>query len=71
MMLQTDCFPVLGRVIKAAMSIFAGPMIGLSFSGINDLLTPKTNRLSIETVSDIQSVKFELRLVANSFYQVQ
>ena len=34
-------FLLLGRVIKAAMSIFSGPMIEQSFSGINDLLTPK------------------------------
>ena len=54
-------FPTLARLIKAALSIFTCPVIEQSFSGMNDIITAKTNRLSIDTFSAIQSVKFDIR----------
>ena len=53
-------FPTLARLIKATLSIFTCPVIEQSFSGMNDIITAKTNRLSIDTFSAVQSVKFDL-----------
>ena len=54
-------FPLLSKLIKAAMSIFSGPMIEQSFSSMNEFLSKKTNRLKAETVAAIQSVRFDLK----------
>ena len=40
--LQSERFPILGRLIKAVLSIFTGPTIEQSFSGMNDIVTKKT-----------------------------
>ena len=58
--LQSERFPILGRLIKAVLSIFTGRMIEQSFSGKNDIVTKMTNWLAIDTFSAIQSVKFDL-----------
>ena len=54
-------YPVLGKVVKAALSIFTGPRIEQSFSAMNDIINPKTNRLKISTFAAIQDVKYHLK----------
>ena len=54
-------FPLLCNVIKACLSIFTGPMIEQSFSGMNNIISKKTNRLNVETFSAIQTVKYDLK----------
>ena len=50
----------LGKVVRAALSIFTGPRIEQSFSGMNNTITSTTNRLKTETFSAIQTVKMDL-----------
>lgn len=58
---EANELPLLTKLIKAAMSIFSGPMIEQSFSSMNEFLSKKTNRLKPETVAAIQSVRFDLK----------
>ena len=50
----------LGKVVKAALSIFTGPRIEQSFSLMNNTLTSTTNRLHTSTFSALQTVKMDL-----------
>ena len=56
-----DGYPHLSKVIKACLSIFTGPMIEQSFSTMNNVINKKTNRINIETVNAIQTVKYDLK----------
>ena len=58
--LSTHDFTHLGCVVIAAQSIFTGPRIEQSFSGMNNIITGTTNRLHIDTFAAIQTVKFHL-----------
>ena len=53
-------FPHLGRMFRAALSIFTGPRIEQPFSGMNNIITGTNNRLHIDTFAAIQAVKFDL-----------
>ena len=44
---QEAKYPSLSKVIKAAISIFTGPSVEQSFSVLNHILTPKTNRMKL------------------------
>ena len=50
----------LGKVVKAALSIFTGPRIEQSFSLMNNTITSTTNRLLTDTFSALQTVKMDL-----------
>ena len=54
-------YPHLSKVIKACLSIFTGPMIEQSFSTMNNVINKKTNRINVETVNAIQTVKYDLK----------
>ena len=54
-------YPVLQKVVKAALSVFTGPRVEQSFSIMNDIINPKSNRMHISTFSAIQSVKYDLK----------
>lgn len=54
-------YPTLSKLIKASLSIFTGPHIEQSFSIMNDIINPKTNRMNVSTYAAIQNVKYELK----------
>ena len=54
-----DGYPHLSKV--ACLSIFMGPMIEQSFSTMNNVINKKTNRINVETVNAIQTVKYDLK----------
>ena len=56
-----DGYPHLSKVIKACLSIFTGPMIEQSFSTMNNVINKKSNRINVETVNAIQTVKYDLK----------
>ena len=43
------------------MPLFTGPMIEQSFSTMNNVINKKTNRINVETVNAIQTVKYDLK----------
>ena len=53
-------FPHLGHVVKAASSIFTGPRVEQSFSGMNNIIDSTSNRMLVDTFSAIQTVRFDL-----------
>ena len=54
-------FPTLAKVVKAALSIFSGPQVELSFSITNDTTDGKSNHIHIDTFSAKQTVKYDLK----------
>ena len=50
----------MSKTIKAALSIFTGTQVESSFSMMNDIVTPRTSRMSVETYSPYISVKYSL-----------
>ena len=52
--------PILSKIIKATLSIFTGPQVESSFRMMNDIVTPRTSRMSVETCSSYRSVKCSL-----------
>ena len=54
---QTEKYPHLTLVVEAALSIFTGPMVGGSFSMLNNTMCKKRNSLSTDTYDGLMSVK--------------
>ena len=57
---ESSKYPILSKIIKAALSIFTGPRVESSFSMMNDIVTPRTSCMSVETYSSYMSVKYSL-----------
>ena len=57
---ESNKYPILSKIIKAALSIFTGPWVKSSFSIMNDIVTPHTSSMSVETYSSYMSVKYSL-----------
>lgn len=53
-------YPLLSRLALALLTCFHGPKVESSFSLMNNIIKPGTNRLNISTFDAIQSVKYEL-----------
>ena len=53
-------YPALGKVVKACLSIFIGP-IEQSFSIMNDFMDRKSNHLAVRSYSAIQTIKYDLK----------
>ena len=58
---ETKCYPILGSVLKASLSIFTGPMVENSFSMMNDIIDSRSGRTEIDTYSAIMTVKYQLK----------
>ena len=58
---QTGNYPLLSSVVAALMSCFHGPAVESSFSVMKMILDDKSSRLSIDTYSALQTVKYSLR----------
>ncbi|XP_041456680.1 uncharacterized protein LOC121408975 isoform X2 [Lytechinus variegatus] len=56
-----DGYPMLGKVVKACLSIITAPVVEQHFSLMNNYINQKTNRLEIKTFSAVQTVKFHLQ----------
>ena len=59
MVFRTGRYPCLAKIVKACMSIFVLPQV--SFSGMNDLISPKTNRVNVETFSALQNIRYYVK----------
>ena len=57
---DSNKYPTLSKIIKAALSIFTGPQVEPSFSMVNDIVTPRASRMSVEMYSSYMSVKYSL-----------
>ena len=51
-------FPSLSKMVRALLSCFHGPQVEASFSAMTDIIDAKSNRLSAETFSAIQTVRY-------------
>ena len=54
---DSNKYPTLSKIIKAALSIFTGPQVESSFTMMHDIITPRASRMSVETYSSYMSVK--------------
>ena len=54
-------YEVVGRVVKACLSIMTAPAVERNFSVMNDIITAKTSRLDLVTVNAILTVKASLK----------
>ena len=57
---ESGKYPSVSVLVKACLSIFTSPMVEQSFSIMNDIITPTTNRLDISTFDSIQTVRYYL-----------
>ena len=57
---DSNKYPILSKIIKPALSIFTGLQVESSFSMMNDIVTPRTSRMSVKTYSSYMSVKYSL-----------
>ncbi|GBL79039.1 hypothetical protein AVEN_76572-1 [Araneus ventricosus] len=53
-------FPLLSRMACALLTCFHGPKVESSFSIMNAVITPGSNRLNVQSFDAIQTVKYEL-----------
>ena len=58
--IDSNKYPTLSKIIKAALSIFTGPQVESLFSKMKDIVTPRASRMSVETYSSYMSVKYSL-----------
>ena len=63
-------YPSLSLLVKACLSIFTAPQVEQSFSGMNDIINPKTNRLEVKTFAAIQSLRYALKAKHKSSLQL-
>ena len=59
-------FPMLSKIVKAAMSCFHGPQVEGSFSIMKQVMNTQTSQLNVETFSSIQSIKYPLKVAGKS-----
>lgn len=52
---------MLSSIVRAALSIFTGPMVESSFSMMNDIIDSRSGRTEIDTYSAIMTVKYQLK----------
>ncbi|CAM1291290.1 FBN1 (predicted) [Pycnogonum litorale] len=64
--MATNRYPALCSMVKAVLSIFHGPQVESSFNVMGDILDPKSSRMTVETFSSIQTVKYWLRSTGSS-----
>ena len=55
---DSNKYPTLSKIIKAALSIFTGPHVESPFSIMNDIITPRASRMFLETYISNMSVKY-------------
>lgn len=59
--IDTGRYPGLNHVVRAALSIFHGPMVESSFSAMGDIIDCKSTKMSMDTFNAIQTTKYALR----------
>ncbi len=59
--IQQKKYPILVKVVTAALSIFHGPHVESSFNVMGDIMTAKSSKINVETYSGVQTVKYWLR----------
>ncbi|GAA6081357.1 uncharacterized protein LOC116222886 [Tachysurus ichikawai] len=57
---ETGKYPGQSQAVKAALSIFHGPLVESSFNLMGDIIDPRRTSMSITTFSSIQTVKYSL-----------
>ena len=57
---ETGKFPVLEKLVTAALSIFTGPHVEASFSLMKHIIDPKANRTCVHTYSSIMDIKYHM-----------
>ncbi|KAJ8346615.1 hypothetical protein SKAU_G00280160 [Synaphobranchus kaupii] len=58
---ETGKYPGLCQAVKAAMSIFHGPLVESSFNLMGDIIDPRSTSMNIATFSATQTVKYTLQ----------
>ena len=66
MVFKSGKYPTLSLIVKACLSIFSGPHVEASFSRMNDIIDKKSNRMGIDTYSEIINVKYSLQATSSS-----
>ena len=67
-------YPAVHKMAMSVLSIFHGPKLESSFSGMGHVIDKKTNRMCDRTYSAIQTVKYSLRaqcLIFSSSQSIQ
>lgn len=64
--MATGRYSALCSIVKAVLSIFHGPQVESSFNLMGDIMDQKSSRMTVETFSSIQTVKYWLRSTGNS-----
>ena len=67
-------YPAVHKMAMSVLSIFHGPKLESSFSGMGHVIDKKTNRMCNRTYSAIQTVKYSLRaqcLISSSSQSIQ
>ena len=57
---DSNKYPILSKIIKPALWIFTGLQVESSFSMMNDIVTPRTSRMSVKTYSSYMLVTYSL-----------
>ena len=57
---KTGQYPILSQLVKAALSIFTGPMVEGSFSMMGDVITKRKGRMMVDTYSSYMTTKYHL-----------
>ncbi|KFM61568.1 hypothetical protein X975_11224, partial [Stegodyphus mimosarum] len=52
-------YPALSKMVKAILSFFHGPQVESAFSSMSSVLEKECGRMSIDTFSAIQTVKYK------------
>lgn len=58
---KTEKYPALSQAVKAALSIFHGPLVESSFSSMGNIIDQKSTSMKISTFSAVQTVKYTLQ----------
>ncbi|GBM54057.1 hypothetical protein AVEN_220616-1 [Araneus ventricosus] len=58
-------YPLLSRMTFALLTCFHEPKVESSFSIMNNVITPGSNRLNVSTFNAMQCIKYELRSQKN------
>lgn len=59
--MKTGMYPALNQVVKAALSIFHGPVAESSFSLMNSIIDNRRTNMNMLTFSAVQTVKSQLQ----------
>jgi len=58
---EREKYVVLGKVVMAALTVFHGPQVELSFNTMKDIIDPGSSNMNLSTYSAMQTVKYELK----------